>query len=163
MGSVHIHLDLSHENEQRQDQLLATDMRLHGEIPANHFWQTVYHDYYRNDIAQTGNDHRFRSHHRWVDDEFRRYDHLQARRHHAQLGDSHQHTAVTSQVFDPPPFPLEISQQIHGGSIPATPPGANSGVPEPSGMILLGLGLIVAWRGWGRLQLRKARPGYRAG
>lgn len=149
MGSAHIHLDLSHENERREDDLLATDMRLHGEIPTNHFWQTVYNDYYRNDIAETGNDLRFRSHHRWVDSEFRRYDHLHA---HRGPGQSHQPTVPPTQVFEPSLTTLDIPQQFNTSSIPPPPPITNSSVPEPSGVILLGIGLIVTWRGWRRLQ-----------
>jgi hypothetical protein len=149
MGSAYIHLDLSHENEQREDHLLATDMRSHGEIPTNHFWQIVYHDYYRNDIAETGNDLRFRSHHLWVDDEFRHYDHLHA---HRSLGESHQAAVTTPQLFEPSVTRLDIPQQFNSGSNPPPPPITNASVPEPSGMILLGLGLIVAWRGWRRLR-----------
>ena len=154
MGSAHIHLDLSHANEQREDHLLAADMRLHGEIPTNQFWQTVYHDYYRNDIAETGNDLRFRSHHRWVDDEFRHYDHLHAHHRPGQLSETYQPTVPSPQVFEPFLTPLDIPQKFNNSSIPPPPPITNSSVPEPSGMMLLGIGLIVAWRGWRRLQHR---------
>lgn len=147
MGSVHVHLDLSHANEVHQNHLLANEIREHGRIPGNHFWQTVYWNYYRNDIAQTGNDLRFRSHHRWVDDQFRHYD------RHFRLG-FHQ-LAADSGV---PSIPLgEIPQSIlpppsSSQTNPASqPPGSQTvttaGVPEPSGVVLLAIGLILAW--WG--------------
>jgi PEP-CTERM motif len=159
MGSVYIRLDLSHANEQREDHLLATDIREHGEIPANRFWQIVYHDYYRNDIAETGNDLRFRSHHLWVDVEFRHYDRLHRYHDHRQLAESDQPPAPAPDIplWSPtlPHNPLAIT----GGSVPAVRPEINGSVPEPSGLVLLGAGLAVAWVAWWRRRSGRTQGG----
>jgi hypothetical protein len=154
MGSVHRSLDPSHADEVREDHRLATDMREHGEIPENHFWQTVYHDHYRKDIAETGNDLRFRRHERWVDDEFRRYDEEHRRREHQQLTPSHDPLAAapTSTADLPlslPSVPV-LLETIAGGPPPTVQPAISGIVPEPSGLVLIGFGLVAAWMARGR-------------
>jgi hypothetical protein len=160
MGSVHMHLDLSHADEVREDRLLATDMREHGEIPANHFWQTMY-QHYRDDIAETGNDLRFRHHHRWIDDEFRRYDRELRDRDHQPLAGSDHFPAPTSDgLLSLSSMPLML-QTSADGPVPASQPAIGGSIPEPSGLVLIGVGLVGAWVAWGRRKAVRARGGSR--
>ena len=65
----HKSIDLAPANVRREDIKLAEDVRDHDEIPADHYWTVVY-GHYEADIRETGNDHRFRHYHPWVDREF---------------------------------------------------------------------------------------------
>ena len=66
----HKALDLSPGNVHREDIKLKDAVLDHEGLPADHYWTVVYGKY-EADIRETGNDHRFRHYHHWVDREFR--------------------------------------------------------------------------------------------
>jgi hypothetical protein len=146
MGNV---IDLSSANVRREDQLLAIDFRQNGQIPSDYYWTVVYRDYYRADIAETGNDLRFRSHHPWVDSIFRQYD------------ANHQPLPA---ILIPPPSPIPqtldstptpVGQSL-GPPPPPNSPGGSS-TPEPSGLVSLGIAAAIAWAAWWRTQRKSDR------
>jgi hypothetical protein len=125
MGRILI--DLSEANVKYQDELLYNDWDRHEEIPDDHYWRTVYDGYFLH-AADHGHLARFEHDHPLIGKILEDYWHMHA-------------------VVQPPP-PSLCTLPVVTSEPPTGRPGVAS-VAEPSGFVLIGLGLaltlIMAW------------------
>jgi hypothetical protein len=138
----HINIDLSAANERHQDRILARDARSPDPVaPAqlDHFWRVVW-GYREHDIRETGNAHRFDRDHPWVAKEFEEIE------------------RKLSLEVPPPSLWCPPPGQTVTTTTPPPPPVGVAAVPEPSGVLLLALGLaLVACRPMVRRPTCRAR------
>ncbi len=135
MGQIHTRVDFSEANAEYQVRLLGRAIREHLDWPSTNYlnlavWRRD------QDIAETGNDHRFNFFHPRFNREIKAFEAQHATPPSVE-------PPVTIPVTSPPSGPTTTGT----GNPPPGPSGDHGTVAEPASWMLVAIGLGLVWAG----------------